>query len=110
MVLNQTLGVFVSKIKKTTFALWRDKLGLSVGEAAEMLGLSMAQTAILLRGVDGKGRPALPRLDTRKLMAVALAGIELTPVRLSDEETALERDLRRKRIVTRSATAIEAAA
>ena len=97
-------------VSSTTFAKWRDDLGLSIGEAASELGLSVAQVSILVRGRDAKGRPALPRADTLKLMQAVRLGIKLVPFELRPDEVEAQRELRRKAKASMKAKAVGRAA
>ena len=90
-------------MEQNTFARWRTSLGLSVGDCATLLGLSLAQVCVLLRGHDGKGRPAIPQQDTRLLMSAASRGLKLAPHPLSAAEEQIERDARRRRLTGRAA-------
>ncbi len=94
---------------ETTFAQWRNRLGLSIADCVELLGLSPSQVAVLLRGIDGAGRLALPRRPIRILMSAAEAGLRVAPIALSAAELSAERDLRRKRLEGRRARYAEAA-
>lgn len=95
---------------KPTFAQWREKMQLSIEEAAELLGLGRAQICVLSRGVDGVGRPAVPGRDTRMLMSAAAAGIPLRPWALTQEEIDAQRAIRRKRILAQRRSRIAEAA
>ncbi len=98
----------MARKKQNTFARWREELDLSISEISNTLGLSQSQVANLLRGKDGKGRPAIPRPDTLLLMAVARAGLAVKPVELTAEEAALARDASRSRRVRRAQLAMAA--
>lgn len=83
---------------KTTFARWREETGLSIEETASVLGLGRTQVCVLMRGIDGLGRPAVPREGTRRLMTAVSAGVPLRPWDLSPDELAAQMAVRRRRI------------
>ncbi len=84
---------------KSTFSAWREKLGLSIEEASDLLGLGRGQICILNRGYDGLGRPAVPGKDTRLLMSAVEQGIRLRPVPLNEAELAAQKAIRKRRII-----------
>jgi hypothetical protein len=60
------------------FAKWREAVGLSLEEAAEMLGKSRIMTYYLDRGRNQHG-PCAPQYDTRCLMRAIAEGYRPTP-------------------------------
>lgn len=95
---------------KPTFAQWREKMQLSLDEAAELLGLGRSQICVLSRGVDGAGRPAVPGKDTRMLMRAIANGIALRPWELRPEEIEVQKAVRTRRIAAhRRSLSMEAA-
>jgi hypothetical protein len=63
----------------TAFSSWRQACGLSVEEAAALLGKSKLMIQLLDRGTTYDGRPCKPQLDTRRLMTAAYQRINLDP-------------------------------
>lgn len=65
---------------RSSFRIWRDRMGWTQDEAAENLGLSKSQVANFDAGVSRtSGEAAIPSLATRKLMTAYARGIELEP-------------------------------
>lgn len=95
---------------KPTFARWREDLGISIEQAAVLLGLGRGQVCALSRGVDASGRPVLPKTDTRLLMGAVADGIPLRPWALSPEEVDVQRAARRKRIAAQMRSRVTEAA
>jgi hypothetical protein len=84
--------------QKTTFAKWREELGLSIHEAGRLLGLSHPQICCLNRGSDAAGNTVVPKLGTRILMAAIADKLPLRPWELSEEELQALRMKTRRRM------------
>lgn len=65
--------------RKTPFSAWREAVGFEREEAADYLGLTPQMVLFLDRGITSNGRPAVPRVSTRKLMFAAYKGLDLKP-------------------------------
>jgi len=62
----------------TDFARWRRQVGLSIDEAADLLGLTGQMVRYLDAGKSPRGA-CLPQKDTRRLMTAIARKADVTP-------------------------------
>jgi hypothetical protein len=64
--------------RKTPFSAWRKACGLSLEEAAAVLGKTKQMIIYLDEGISPRGA-CVPQVDTRLLMTAAYKGFPLKP-------------------------------
>lgn len=67
-------------MKQSSFAKWRDQVGMTQAEAAEALGVAVTTVKQYESGRHlGSGRPMSPPEPVRKVMRAVANGIRLEP-------------------------------